>query len=143
MECERIRRSLSPLLDGELDDGESRLVVTHLQSCSPCAQEYEELKRLTVILSNLESAVAPGYLHHRIEQRVGRSESIGPWSRLVHRFVYVPALVALLFGLLIGNHLGQNISERLTSVEDNPLAETNLDDYPPASLADVYLDGWE
>ncbi len=143
MECERIRRKLSPLLDGELDGGESRLVLTHLETCNSCAQEYEELKRLAVLLSNLESVTAPAYLRHRIEESVEGSESNGLWPWLVHRFAYAPALVALFFGLLIGSRLGQNISERLDGVEDNPLAETNLDEYPPTSLADVYLHAWE
>jgi anti-sigma factor RsiW len=143
MECERIRRKLSPFLDGELTDEESHFVAAHLENCSSCAQECEELERLGELLSNLEPAAAPAYLYRRVEEKAGRPVSESLWPRLVRRFVYAPVAAALLVGVLIGTHLGQNISEKLTTGDEDAPVTTDLGDYPPVSLADVYLGGWE
>ena len=37
MHCDRFRRNLDPLLDGELDEALSREVEAHLQGCDACA----------------------------------------------------------------------------------------------------------
>lgn len=143
MRCERVREKLSAFVDGELSENEHRGIASHLESCESCFREYEELKKLEVLLSNLERVDAPSYLWERIVGRISSQERVSSWEKLIHRLVYAPVGVAILIGLLIGNHLGQTVLQQFASDRAEPLSLGSLDDFPPGSFSDVYFNGWE
>lgn len=143
MKCEKIRNRLSAFLDGEVKEDEYRRIASHLESCDSCSREYEELKHLGELLSNLNTVQPPPYLWHRVERKISSPEKVSVWEQIVHRFVYAPVGVAVLIGVLIGNYLGQNIAHRFVLTESEPLSLSNLDDGPPGSLSDAYFYGWE
>lgn len=143
MRCEKVRERLSAFLDGELKEDEYRRIASHLESCDSCSHDCEELRRLRELLSHLGTVQSPPYLWERVERKISSQERTNLWERLSHRLVYAPVGVAILIGLLIGNYLGQNMSQQSVLTESELLSLNTLDDFPPGSLSDAYFGGWE
>lgn len=62
MDCTRIKELLSPYIDGELSDHEAQEVRRHLDECSKCQQEYEQLKKIIYALKKFDAPKPPeGY----------------------------------------------------------------------------------
>jgi len=142
MKCETIRKKLSPFLDGQLTENDSRRVASHLERCHSCSREYEELKRLRELLLHLDMVETPPYLWQRVEQRISL-EKATVWGRLSRRLVYAPVAVGVLICLFVGNYLGQNISHQFLMTEADLLNLSTLDDFPPGSFSGAYFYGWE
>ena len=51
MNCNKVSQLLSAFMDGELLGYEHRLIHQHLQRCSECRVEYEELLQMKRLLS--------------------------------------------------------------------------------------------
>ena len=143
MSCEKIREKLSGYLDGELKGGEQEMVASHLESCHLCFQEYEELRRLNVVLSNLDVVEAPPDLWRRVERRLVSPKRAGFWQHFARRFAYAPAVAGVLIGLLVGNFLAQAVINGSVPTESNLLTVSDLEDSPPGSFSDIYFYEWE
>ena len=108
MNCHKACQFLSAYMDGELPGVEHRQVRTHLQLCSECKEEYEELLQMKRILSGLRIHDAGQTLPTVIIQRVEEEESKQPANRVVAWFgamqrltgsAIAPPIIGLGFGL--------------------------------------------
>jgi anti-sigma factor (TIGR02949 family) len=142
MNCETVRKKLSPFLDGQLTENDCRRIASHLERCESCSREYDELRRLGELLLHLDTAQTPSYFWQRVERNI-LSEKPSVWERFSHRLIYVPVAAAVLIGLFIGNHLGRNISHQFLVTERDFLNLSALEDFPPGSFSDAYFYGWE
>lgn len=143
MKCRRMRSYISKDLDGDLSDLEKQALLEHLEICSECRQEYENLSS---ILNTIEPPVdisAPPYLFHGIQQAIYAQEHrsfIVGWLKPV----FVPVLFLLLFLLsaIISGPLIQQITPKPDKIDSANLKLTlNLsvfDDAPSASFSDIY-----
>ena len=86
MECERNNQKLSELLDGQLSNHEKDRVLDHIKCCRRCAEDYQELKSVRLILRNLPADQANpvfwGGVYSRIHEisRQRQRKSIFPWA---------------------------------------------------------------
>ncbi|MBI2433224.1 MAG: zf-HC2 domain-containing protein [Candidatus Hydrogenedentes bacterium] len=78
--CEQYEILISGYLDGELDEGQSRTLEQHVESCSVCRREFETMKRLMVgtsasfRLTEPPDAVWDTFLdniYNQLERRIG------------------------------------------------------------------------
>lgn len=59
MNCQKVRKLLSPWLDGELTGEEAKALSVHLAKCPLCVSEQDELRALTGALQKMRELVAP------------------------------------------------------------------------------------
>jgi predicted anti-sigma-YlaC factor YlaD len=79
MSCPEYKDLMMGYLDGELNDQQKSRFESHLQSCSDCAAEFEQFKRLknitdSVALAEPEDAMWQQYwsgVYNRIERGIG------------------------------------------------------------------------
>lgn len=51
MDHERMKKLLSPLLDGELDEGAKKEMEEHLAACPECRREYEQMQKIEEVMA--------------------------------------------------------------------------------------------
>ncbi|MBI4375816.1 MAG: zf-HC2 domain-containing protein [Elusimicrobia bacterium] len=66
---EHVIESLSEYLDGRLEAGQAERVSRHLQDCSRCRGELEELRSLSDLLRNLPRKALPAGFVERLEMK--------------------------------------------------------------------------
>ena len=74
--CKDMESLMMALMDGELDDAKKTLVIAHLQKCSKCSLEYDELKKVKEIASEMKLKKLPEFywdeywkhIYNRIER---------------------------------------------------------------------------
>src|SRR5262245_47067989 len=100
MECKDIRKLLSPFIDNELYAHDAFMVAEHLEVCSPCHKEMEELRHFDDQMKTIGRAPIPGLedLHAAITWR------LSPWF-WIRRWRSVGATIAALLFLVIGRQL--------------------------------------
>lgn len=59
MRCQKLNEQLSAYIDGMLDSSQVREVEEHLQECTDCREEYEELKVAVKLVRELPEVVPP------------------------------------------------------------------------------------
>jgi len=146
MHCKKIRRKLSPYLDGALDETLRQTVTLHLWCCEECREALGRMEGLGRAFSAMSSPPPPPGLAGRILAEA-RARSTWAWPR---SFPLRLATVAGLFigitaGTIIGLHTwpqGEKYSpmEAQTGAADL-VSVFNLDyltDAPERSLADTY-----
>ncbi|MBR3084102.1 MAG: zf-HC2 domain-containing protein [Oscillospiraceae bacterium] len=72
-DCEAMREQLSALLDGELDEAETRQVRAHLARCPDCRAFYAAMQELSGLL---EPEAPPAALHAGIMARFDQRERV-------------------------------------------------------------------
>ena len=130
-DCNRIRESLGPWLDGELSERDAEKIRVHLESCASCDKERRQLEKLHVslqklLLSNVpQVAFEPFWdgVRERIIGERSRREVLQEWvrSRLAVpglAWAMVAVIVALV-GILSWDFFGRSGAARnsFTAVE--------------------------
>ena len=87
--CEAIRDMLQEYHDGELNELDAKRVEKHLQRCSECWQEFDELQETIMLLQTVGRKHAPAELRPQINEALDRLASSFKWRAL---FQSVPAL---------------------------------------------------
>jgi hypothetical protein len=106
MECERIRKKFSFLLEGELDPSEEKIVREHLASCCECQRDFEAFKKTINWLHSVEEVEAPQGFLTEIYQKMEDRKGVGYRKEWVHRLMRLklPAqavgMVAIVFAVL-------------------------------------------
>lgn len=72
MNCNKIRKTLSLYIDDMLEQDQANRVRDHLDSCSCCRQEYEQLKEIVHCLQTLPSPPLPEFYQEKIRGVVER-----------------------------------------------------------------------
>jgi len=103
MNCNEIIPLLSPYHDGELSDAQHRLVDEHVSRCASCARKLESLRKLSGLVDQACSPVAPTSLLPRIEASLAASNAHAQnWRSLVASRKVVMLLVATAAAVLAG-----------------------------------------
>lgn len=152
MNCQQVKRKLSPFQDKELSEIEMAKIEKHLNECAECSGAFHELNEVWIALSQVETIDSAPFFWPRFSHRlkgiktghVGRKFVFEPASKLAFSVLTISILV---FGLVIGIYLGQNIYQHsqlvdLATIEeemDQSLPLSSFDDFPQESVADVYV----
>ena len=75
MTCTRVRRLLSPYLDGALSAAEVRELFGHLSGCDTCARDYALLESTRSLVSSLGPRQAPPDLATKIRLNIASAQS--------------------------------------------------------------------
>jgi Putative zinc-finger len=116
--CETIRETIGPWLDGELGSGEAETTRLHVEACAVCGEERRQLERLrstfhTVLqaeMSKLEFGPFWQGVQQRIAQQSSWYDGIADWIRGIFtapRLAWaVPAVILIvLTGLSIDSFI--------------------------------------
>lgn len=68
MECKEIVDLLSEYVDGELDEGERRIVDEHLQGCSGCRTQLDTIKSTVSMIQGFGEFEVPAELTHALRR---------------------------------------------------------------------------
>lgn len=143
MKCRRTRRYISRALDNELDTIEKQALLEHLEICSECRQEYENLRSIINAIEPPGEIAAPPYLFNGIRQEIYAQKQrpfIIGWLKPV--FAPVLFLALFLFSAVVSGPLIQRIASKPDKIDSADLKLTlNLtvfDDAPTTSFADIY-----
>lgn len=104
MNCNEVRESLSAFLDNELSTNEKTLLQSHLDECTGCQKELEELQKVVVQLSSLEEVVPPASFRNELFAKLeeGLSKEVRQREKKVslrgflHKFTAVTKQTAFL-----------------------------------------------
>jgi anti-sigma factor RsiW len=70
--CDYVESRLRALVDGELDPGENRKVLGHLDHCGHCRQSYAAVKRVAGLLQQQELEDVPAHFGANLQVRLAR-----------------------------------------------------------------------
>jgi len=108
MECDKIVELLPLYIDGGLEDEQMKAVEQHLAICSRCREEYERLKKVLTICSELDVPEPPSDYRNRVMNAIEREK-----KRQKHKMAFgiVATAVAAMLLLFIGvSSLGNKAS---------------------------------
>lgn len=74
MNCANVRNLLSAYLDAELPGSEMQLVRTHLEECSACRTECDDLREVKSLLRGLAPCSTPPGLEERLKAALRQAE---------------------------------------------------------------------
>lgn len=116
MKCNEVRKKLSPYLDKEIDQGETKMIEDHLDRCSICLKEFELLKKTDAWLKAFPREDLSKEFHEKLFHEL-EALSI-PIDNIVHK---------------------RSIWSAGRLRRKDPWAMDAFDDFPPWSLGHVYL----
>ncbi len=142
MRCSKAGKYLSTYIDGELGEGKTTLLETHLAQCNRCAGELDELKRLHDLFSQAERFPAPSGFRAEVVARINRQParnfSLFPvFIRFAETALFVLAITA---GIMSGGLLINAFAPHLRG--EQVVASLSLETFealPPDSLGSAYL----
>ncbi|MFH1007873.1 MAG: zf-HC2 domain-containing protein [Candidatus Latescibacterota bacterium] len=147
MKCEKVQRTLSAFLDGEVSRKQALEISEHVAGCPPCQLEAESLSAVWVQLGEMPAMDPTPFfwtrLNARITQVERRSFSLDTVLGFLGRLV-VPATVvaASVVGLWIGGTLYDARGGDQPEVWEQVTASLYLDaldDFPAHSIGSDYV----
>jgi hypothetical protein len=89
MNCAYSGVRISSLLDRELEEGERRDTLAHLESCGACRDAYQSLEKQRLAMRSMDESAVPQVLTHRLRvlashERVRQSVRASVSARLRH-----------------------------------------------------------
>lgn len=141
MKCSKAHKLISPYIDGELPEWDTRRLEDHMKVCHKCRKAIEESKALHNLFANMAGFKAPYGFHKRVMANISSGKARGisgipVFARLAEAFVIV-AILAL--GVFSGSFLIKgSIPDKAREVISS-LSLDVFDTAPPGSLAGAYL----
>jgi len=130
MECKDIRRLVSPFIDNELGAHDAFTVAEHLEDCTACQREMEELRRFDEQLRVAGRVSVDG----AEELRGIIVAMLSPWA-WVRRWRGAGVAAAVLLFLVVGRQLFSAPSDpEATAFSEALIAEVQLNATEPFSL---------
>jgi hypothetical protein len=126
MKCEDIQKELKAFLESEMNEQKRRELEDHLDRCPDCAEELEQLRKLSEVLHTWKGIEPPAHSYEKLQSRLEPKESF--WEKVfaypfakkaAFRFAEVLAIVTIT--LLISQWLGKP-----SSVKGDDLDTINL-----------------
>ncbi|TET72623.1 MAG: hypothetical protein E3J56_05055 [Candidatus Aminicenantes bacterium] len=151
MRCEKVKEKLSAFIDNALDREKTSEIQQHLAECSVCNQAMKLLAQTWDALEVWEKIEPSDSFEAKFWQRVRERELRKPFfQKLLKRVIPAPATVIILvIGLFGGIYLGNIVFPKETKVstnesllslgKENFLYLDNFEDFPPESVAGVYI----
>lgn len=91
MHCHEVHELFSGYFDDYLSDEERASVVTHLEACPSCLEEWERFQKTVAVVGSLGEIQAPSGLAARVLERVQRQ----PWPSRVLEWLLFPLHIKL------------------------------------------------
>jgi len=149
MNCIKVKKKLSALLDNEIDQKPKPDIEHHLTECPACEHEYKLLTQIWNSLEAWEKIEPSDNFEARFWQKAREKEPrLTSFQGLIRKVILVPiATISLMIGVMGGIHLGQilfpgktkPLTEESLLLKRDFLYLDNFEDFPPESLAGVYL----
>lgn len=147
MKCSRIQKMISPYVDNELSPDEKRVFTAHIQECTACKEELEDIRSIHEMFASAENYPAPLGFATRVMVNLDETEETA-YSRLRQVLSGLPfflrtaevvfAVVVMLIGMISGNLL---VSDRTSARQPTVQESFSLDLFqatPPDSIGGVY-----
>ena len=74
MKCEEIKADLLDYIDGQLDEGGSEVVASHLERCEGCREEVAEIRQTWSLLGELGEAHSSADMRSRFSRELALHE---------------------------------------------------------------------
>ena len=148
MKCSQIEKMISRYVDNDLGPEEKRLFELHIQECSGCRKELEEVQAVHELFSSAERFQAPYGFFTRVMANLEAKEPSWLWQLFTLRpfalrTVEVAfALVVILIGMFSGNLLVADRTTERQAVQATVQASFSLDLFqatPPDSVGGAYV----
>ena len=121
MNCQQIKEYLPLYLEGLTEEEETRMIKEHLDQCSSCHKEMEEMEALQQKLRSLPSVAMPEEAKVRVSEAIKEEGKRIRERRKKNRILRFSSLAAVLmlglFSLVMGSQMGdffyqpENVSE--------------------------------
>jgi hypothetical protein len=136
--CAQFQPALSAYLDGELDLGQSGVLIRHLEVCEECAGKLEMYRELGERLRRLPAAAVPADLGLRLRVRASHFSVRGGWAqywrlRLMHAIqaMAVPAAVGTATALFLFSALAGGVQAKVSVRPGVPDVQVGMGAMPP------------
>jgi|GEM_PF-4501116 len=104
MDCSNYSKLLSPYLDNQLEDAQKDLVKKHMEQCSRCAQEYEQLRKIANYCRQLDELDLPSDFHEQLHKQLLLEQKKKNWTKYrIFSGAAAAVIVAFLGVKLIGS----------------------------------------
>jgi anti-sigma factor RsiW len=146
MQCSGIQELISTYIDDQLGPDEKEAFSFHIQSCSGCREELEEIQSVHELFASTERFSAPYGFTARVMARLETNEPSRWWTLFTRRPLIlravegVFAIIVVITGLLFGN--------LLTADQGPPVGQATIQESfsldlfqatPPDSVGGVYV----
>ena len=148
MKCSQIEKMISRYVDNDLGPEEKRLFELHIQDCSGCKHELEEIRGVHQMFVSAERFPAPYGFTTRVMANLEAKEPSWLWQLFtlrpfVLRTVEVAfALIIMIIGVFSGNLLVADRTSGRQAVQATVQESFSLDLFqatPPDSVGGAYV----
>jgi anti-sigma factor RsiW len=141
MKCLKSKKIISSYIDGELSMDEKVLLESHMNECSSCSRELEEMKSLHELFVNAEKFNAPYGFDTRVMANVNHCGPRG--SSLIPLFVRVAemivVIVIIITGIISGSFMMISLMPQRAENITSSFSIEIFDAVPPDSVGGIYL----
>jgi len=141
MKCLKSKKIISSYVDGELSMDEKVLLESHMNECSSCSRELEEMKSLHELFVNAEKFNAPYGFDTRVMANVNQCRPRG--SSLIPLFVRVAemivVIVIIITGIISGSFMMISLMPQRAENITSSFSIEIFDAVPPDSVGGIYL----
>lgn len=104
MTCSEYRSWIGPLVEGDLGKEETRELMSHIESCPECREEYKLLKATVSAVRSLEPVQLPAGFGRDLRKKL-LSQPVRPWYARISWAIPATAAAALVLVLTVGSML--------------------------------------
>ena len=148
MKCSQIEKMISRYIDNELDSEEKESFALHVQDCSGCRKELEEVQAVHELFASAERFPAPHGFTTRIMANLEAKEPSWLWQLFTLRPFALRAvevafaLIIMIIGVFSGNLLVADRTSEKQVVQATVQESFSLDLFqaaPPDSVGGAYV----
>src|SRR5271157_614687 len=148
MKCSQITKMISRYVDDDLGPEEKRLFELHIQDCSGCRHELEEVRAVHELFASAERFPAPYGFTTRVMANLEAKEPSWLWQLFTLRPFFLRAvevafaLIIMIIGVFSGNLLVADRTSGRQAVQATVQESFSLDLFqatPPDSVGGAYV----
>ena len=148
MKCSQIEKMISRYIDNELDSEEKESFALHVQDCSGCRKELEDVRAVHELFASAERFPAPYGFTTRVMANLEAKEPSWLWQLFTLRPFFLRtvevafALVIMIIGVFSGNLLVADRTSERQTVQATVQKSFSLDLFqatPPDSVGGAYV----
>jgi anti-sigma factor RsiW len=148
MGCSQIKKMFSRYVDDDLGPEEKRLFALHIQDCSGCRHELEEVRSVHELFASAERFEAPSGFTTRVMANLEVKEPSWLWGFFTVRPFFIRAvevafaLVVVVIGMVSGSALVADRTSERQAVQATVQESFSLDLFqatPPGSIGGAYM----
>ena len=148
MKCSQIKKMISPYVDDELNPGNRKVFLSHIEGCDLCRQELKRVEKVHQIFASAERYQAPYGFETAILARVSEAtDSRLPWPlralRVQSLFAQAAkaalALAVIAIGIVSGSILATDRSTERQAAARDSFSLDLFQATPPGSISGIYV----